>query len=156
MKRLIWMLAAAAALSACAGGQSGRDEVLSSDTEKTVEQDELRVRETQTLSALAKLEEAIAAYIGAEKRIPDSLDQLVPKYLAEIPTVEIDVRGHRDNNLVQVYPASILRDGQIDGTMLKDTGRWGYVHNDRQVVIFVDCIHRSHQGRAWYQQHGVY
>lgn len=156
MKRIILLAAAAAALAACAGGQSNRDEVISQDTEKTVEQDELRVRQTETLSALAKMEESIAAYIATEKRIPDSLDQLVPKYLAEIPSVEIDVRGHRDNNLVKVYPSSILRDGQIDGTMLKDTGRWGYVHNDRQVVVFVDCTHQARNGKAWFEQHGAY
>lgn len=155
MKRLIW-IAAAAAFSACAGGQTDRTETMSTDTERTVQLDEVSVQDTQTLSALAKMEDAIAAYIAAEKRIPESLDALVPKYLADIPTVEIDVRGHRDTNLVKVYPASILRDGQIDGTQLKDTGRWGYVHNDRQVVIFIDCTHQSRRGRAWYQQHGVY
>jgi hypothetical protein len=146
---------AAAVLAGC-GTAPGREDQISQEVEKSVQDAETRARESRTMSALAKLEEAIAAYIGAEKRIPDSIEELIPKYLAEVPSVEIDARGHHDNNAVRKYPASILMDGQIDGSQLKDSGRWGYVHNDRQVVIFIDCTHQSRRGHPWYMQHGVF
>jgi hypothetical protein len=154
MKRAISMAVLAAVLAGC--GTAAREDQISQEVEKSVQDAEARARESRTMSALAKLEEALAAFIAAEKRIPDSIESLIPKYLAEVPTVEIEVRGHRDNNLVRSYPAAILMDGQIDGSQLKDTGRWGYVHNDRQVVIFIDCTHRSRHGHPWYMQHGVY
>ena len=44
----------------------------------------------------------------------------------------------------------------VNGSRLKDTGGWGYVHNDRQVIIFVDCIHKMMDGKFWYQARGVY
>jgi hypothetical protein len=149
-------LAAAGALGGCGGNTAERDARITSDVEQNVADADTRAQELRTLASLAKIEESVANFVKAENQIPDNLDQLIPKYLAEIPPVEIGVRGHRDNNQVHVYPASVLRDGQIDGSQLKDTGRWGYVHNDRQVVVFVDCTHLSRQGNPWYQAHGAY
>lgn len=143
----------AAALGGCGGS---RDEIITSETEQTLRQAELRIKESRTLSGLAKLEESLYNYHRTEHRIPERLDRLIPKYLAEIPVVEIGVRGHRDTDRVQSYPSDILRDGQLDGTRLRDTGRWGYVFNDRQVVVFVDCTHKSSRGRAWYLERGVF
>ncbi len=37
-----------------------------------------------------------------------------------------------------------------------DTGKWGYVFNESQVVVFIDCTHKSGRGRPWYQERGVY
>ena len=98
------------------------------------------------------METALASFVKGERRIPERLDELVPKYLAEIPSVDIAVGGHHETNAVKYYASDLLRDGQIDGTKLKDTGKWGYVHNDRQVVIFVDCTHPSSRGQPWYQE----
>ena len=125
------------------------------ELERDFRNSERQVKETRTLSSLVQLESALASYVKAERRIPDKLKQLIPKYLAEIPTIDVDVRSHRETNSVKVYPGSILRDGLIDGTRLQDTGEWGYVHNDRQVVIFVDCTHPSSRGRPWYQERGT-
>lgn len=157
MKRAIFLAAVAALAAGCSSGQSrSNDETFSREVEDKVREADARAGESRTLSALSKLEEALAAYIAAERKIPDKLEELMPRYLADIPPLELDVRGHRDTNAVQVYPPSILRDGQIDGTRLKDTGRWGYTHNDRQVVVFIDCTHQSKRGHAWYKQKGVY
>ena len=151
MKR-IWWIAAVAAAAGCAGSANTREDRISSDVEQNVREVEARAQESRTLSSLAKIEESLATYVKMEKQIPDTLDLLVPKYLAEIPPVELGVRGHRDSALVRLYPAGALRDGQIDGSQLKDTGHWGYVHNDRQVVVFIDCTHLSPQGKPWYLQ----
>jgi hypothetical protein len=141
-------LAALVAFSGCMGGTRG--DASSREVDENVRQLEISAGEGRTRSGLAKLEESIAGYVQAEKRIPQTVEELIPKYLAEMPTVEIFVRGHHDSDRTKIYPASVLRDGQIDGTKLKDTGRWGYVFNDRQVVVFVDCTHKSRRGRAWY------
>lgn len=154
MRRLFWIAAFAAATAAC-GGQS-REARISEDVDQNVRDAESRAQESRTLSSLAKIEESVATYVKTEKAIPETLDQLVPKYLAEIPPVEIGVRGHRDTAQVKTYPSLILRDGQIDGSQLKDSGRWGYVHNDRQVVVFIDCTHQSGHGHPWYETHGAY
>mgnify|MGYP001615627472 CR=1 FL=1 len=143
-------------MAGCAGSQSARDEQITNDVDQSVRDAEARAQYSRTLSSLAHIEESLAAYVKAEGNIPETLDQLVPRYLADIPSAELSVRGHSDNARVQKYPSAVLRDGQIDGSQLRDTGRWGYVHNDRQVVLFVDCTHPSRGGRPWYQEKGVY
>lgn len=155
MHKTIYAVALAGALAGCSASQL-RDDKISREVEQSVLDAETRARESRTLSSLAKLEEAVAAFVSREHRIPNAIDDLVPKYLAEIPSIDIDARGHRENNLVRSYPSDVLRGGQIDGSRLKDTGRWGYVHSDHQVVIFIDCTHQSRRGHPWYQEHGVY
>src|SRR5262245_20131219 len=132
---MIRVLIAGCMLLAACSRQATRDDSISREVERTIRDSDQRAKESRTMSALAKLEEALTAYVGSERSVPASLDVLVPKYLAEIPTVELDVRGHRDNNRVQIYGPEILRDGQIDGSQLQDTGRWGYVRSPRQVVV---------------------
>ena len=132
-----------------------RDEIITQDAEANIREVEKRAKEDRTLSSLAKLEEGVASYYNGEKKIPKNLDVLVPKYLAEMPVVEIGQR-HWDSAKVQVYPADILKDGQIDGSMLRDTGRWGYVYTDRQVVVFIDCTHKNSRGRPWYGERGYH
>jgi hypothetical protein len=134
---------------------TGRDDV-AREVESDVRNFEGQVRESRTLSNLAKIEASLADYIKLEKRIPEKLEWLIPKYLAEIPSVDLGLKGHEETSLVKVYPADVLRDGQISGTRILDTGKWGYVFNDRQVVVFVDCTHKSSRGRPWYQERGVY
>ena len=152
MKRF-WIVVAAAALTACSG--SSRDKGIAREVERSILEADWRAKETRTISALARLEEALDAYIKTERAIPETLELLVPKYLGEIPTVELEIRGHRDVAQVELYDRRILRDGQIDGSQLRDTGRWGYVYNDRQVVVFVDCTHQSRRKTPWYQHHGL-
>ncbi len=147
MKRRMLALAVLAATAlACSGPR--RETV--DDTARRLD---LQVSESHTRSSLASIEEALSSYIRENGRIPATLDLLVPKYLAAIPTVQTAVHG--ETNKVKVYAPAILRDGQIDGTQLKDTGRWGYVYNDRRVVVFVDCTHRNSRGKAWFLERGV-
>ncbi|MBI5630981.1 MAG: hypothetical protein HY921_08865 [Elusimicrobia bacterium] len=138
------------------GCQSSRDEVISRETELNLQEADARTRELRTISGLAKLEASLSDYYKAEKHIPKALEDLIPKYLAEMPMAETGVRGHKDTTEVRIYGFDVLRGGQIDGSRLKDTGGWGYVYNDRQIVVFVDCTHKSSSGRPWYQERGVY
>ena len=142
-------------LAALAGCRSlGLKDDSGPELERNFQDSDRQVRETRTLSALAEMEAAIAGYVKEYNRIPARLEELVPKFIADIPSVDISVGGHRESNVVKYYPSAALRDGQIDGTMLRDTGHWGYVHNDRQVVIFVDCTHPSSRGTPWYREKG--
>lgn len=142
--------------AATAGCGWMKEDASSREVDQKVEEVEFQAKETRTRSGLAQIEASLKAFTDAEKRIPDSLDELVPKYLADIPLVEIGIRGYHDSNAVKVYPRNVLVDGTIDGSKLKDTGRWGYVHNDNQVVVFVDCTEKSSKGIPWYQERGVY
>lgn len=155
MKRAL-CLSLIAALPAGCQSASKLDAAISREVEQDVREVDRRVKETRTLSSLAKLEDSIGDYHKNERRIPPTLESLIPKYLAGIPTVEIGARGHKDTAEVKAYRSDILRGGQIDGSKLRDTGRWGYVYNDRQVVVFIDCTHKSSRGRPWYQERGVY
>jgi hypothetical protein len=154
MKRLAMSLLALSA--AAAGCSMMKEDPASREVEQKAQEVEFQAKESQTRSALAGIESALKAFVDTEKRIPESLDELVPKYLAEIPVVEIGVRGYHDTNAVKIYPSSILVQGSIDGSKLKDTGRWGYVHTDNRVVVFIDCTEKSSRGIPWYQERGVY
>ena len=152
MRRLGLGLAVVLTLAGCRG-MGSRDEG-ARDLERSFAESDRQVRETRTLSSLVQLESSLADYVKHERRIPERLEQLVPKYLAEIPSVDISVKGHRETSAVQYYSSDVLEDGGLDGTRLRDTGKWGYVHNERQVVIFVDCTHPSSRGKPWYQEKG--
>ena len=125
------------------------------DFDKETSANELRVKEERVRSSLAQLETRLADYTKAEKKIPAKLESLVPKYLAEIPTLDLPVCGH-ESRKIEVYTPEILRDGAIDGSRIRASGRWGYVYNAYQVVIFVDCLKPSLRGVPWYQERGVY
>ncbi len=125
------------------------------DFEKETSANEMKVKEDRARSSLAQLEARLSDYTKTEKKIPSKLESLVPKYLGEIPTLDLPVCG-RESNKVEVYPPDILRDGTIDGSRLRGSGHWGYVYSDYQIVIFVDCLKPSLRGTPWYQERGVY
>jgi hypothetical protein len=102
------------------------------------------------------MERSLNDFIQAEGRIPKKLEELMPKYLADIPETELSVRGHKDTNAVTLYGPEIISGGRINGAKLQDTGGWGYVYNDRQVILFVDCVHKMMSGKLWYEARGVY
>ncbi|MBI5210297.1 MAG: hypothetical protein HY927_10035 [Elusimicrobia bacterium] len=151
MKRIVWIVALAV-LGGCQTLDTDRGLELDQETSDV----DFQVKESKTLSILAKIETAVADYVKTEKEIPPKLTALVPKYLADIPLVELPGTRHKDSSAVQYYPSSIIHDGVIDGTLLKDSGKWGYVFTDRQVIVFIDCTHRSSKGVPWYQARGVY
>ena len=132
----------------------GKDEA-AAEFDKETSADDARVLEDKTRTALSALESAVADYVKTEQKVPEKLEQLIPKYLSQIPSLDVPAcRG--ESNQVQNYPPSILRDGQVDGASIKGTGRWGYVYNDARVVVFVDCLKPSSSGVPWYQMRGVY
>jgi hypothetical protein len=157
MKKILLLSALAAGLSACSsmgmGNITGKDEA-SADFEKDTSASDASVREDRARMSLRALESALADYVKAEKRIPAKLDLLVPKYLAAVPPLDVPACGG-ETEKVQNYPSTILRDGQVDGSQLRGTGRWGYVYDDTRVVIFVDCLKPSSKGIPWYQERGV-
>ncbi|MHB2025299.1 MAG: hypothetical protein ACYCPQ_01475 [Elusimicrobiota bacterium] len=122
----------------------------STGAEKSVRREEITAKESKTLASLSEIEEALRDYYTQEKRIPANISDLVPQYLPEIPTLELGVPQHRNTNRVTLYKPSILVDGNINGARIADTGGWGYVHTDRQIVVFVDCTHLSSNGTPWY------
>ena len=143
MRHALLAGAAAALLSGCAGFL-GRDEA-AVEFEKETRAAETKIKEEKVRSNLSKLESSLADYAKAEKRIPSKLSFLIPKYLAEMPLLDIPACG-RETDRVEIYSPEVLRGGQVDGTRIKGTGRWGYVYNQRQVVIFVDCLKPSSRG----------
>jgi hypothetical protein len=153
---------AAAFAGLCAAGCSQADMKLDSRPPSTREMtDEVRrsdrqTAESLTLSRLSAIERSLNDYIRAEGRIPRKLEEMAPKYIAEIPEATLGLRGHRDASSVKYYPADVIVDGQINGSRLKDTGGWGYAYNSRQVIVFVDCVHKMMDGKFWYQARGVY
>lgn len=153
MKRVIPLLTVLA-LSGCAAMFGGSDEA-TREFEKEAGAADLRMREDAARSSLGKIETSLSDYVKTERTIPSKLEKLVPKYLGEIPTLNLPACG-RETNRVEVYPPSILRDGQVDGTRIRGTGRWGYVYNDARVVVFVDCLKPSSRDVPWYQERGVY
>jgi len=150
----ILLTAMAALLTAGCGALFTKDEA-ALEFDKETSANEARVKEDRVRSSLAQIETRLSDYTKAEKRIPVKLESLVPKYMAEVPSLDLPPCG-RESNMVEIYPAEILRDGQVDGSQLKGTGRWGYVFTDDRIVIFVDCLKPSLRGVPWYQERGVY
>ena len=157
MTRFLPVFAVVAALapgfSGCAG-LTGKDEA-SVEFDKQTKADDASVSEDKARMSLGALESAVADYVKTERRIPEKLDLLIPKYLAQIPSLDVPACGG-ESTKVQNYPSAVLRDGQVDGTAILGTGRWGYVYDDARVVIFVDCLKPSMTGVPWYQVRGAY
>ncbi len=154
--RKMLLFSAFAALTAALGGcaaMTGKDEA-AMDFEKDTSASDASVREDRARMSLRALESAVADYVKAENKIPEKIDNLVPKYLAAIPPLDVPACGS-ETDKVQIYPATLLQDGQVDGSRLKGTGRWGYVYDSTRVVVFVDCLKTSSKGIPWYQERGV-
>lgn len=153
MKRLTSVLAVML-LGACA--YQTREERFPKGMSDDVARSVRRSAESQTLSRLASLERSLNDFIQAKGRIPAKLAELVPEYLAQVPDVELGMKEHKDAPDVHYYPASVIVGGGINGAALSDSGGWGYVHNDRQVIVFVDCTHARMDGSLWYKARGVF
>ena len=149
--RKFWMPALLAGVLAAGGCHM----VSKDDMDAKAGQMDMQIKELRTLSGLAKIEESLKDYTQNEKKIPENLEDLIPKYIAEMPLAELGIRSHRDTSKIQDYPKAILRHGRVDGLKLKDTGRWGYVHDDHRAVVFVDCVHKSSRGRPWFEERGA-
>lgn len=153
MRKFILTTLAAVLTAGCAGMFAKDEAAIDFDNETSA--NEKQVKEERVRSSLAQLETRLSDYTKTEKKIPTKLEKLVPKYLAEIPSLDLPSCG-RESKKVEVYPPAILRDGQVDGSRLKGTGHWGYVFTEDRIVIFVDCLKPSLRGVPWYQERGVY
>ena len=152
-----FMCVLAAAFGGCSWFGWGRGDGGGSPVSETfAKQSDIKAQESRTLSGLATLESSLHDYIKGEGKIPEKIEDMIPKYLAEVPLTELGVSKHSDSSNVQRYPSGVIRDGVIDGAQLKDTGYWGYAHNDRQVIIFVDCTHTNSRGKPWFKERGVF
>lgn len=153
MKRII-----GAVLIAASAGCSMRyfDSGLNKNASAQVMESERRTLESHTLSSLAAIERSLNDFVQRHHRIPKNLDELVPDFLAEIPTVELGLSGYKNTSEVAYYDPSVIVDGQINGAAIDDKGGWGYAHNDRQVIVFVDCTRKRMDGTLWYRARGVY
>jgi hypothetical protein len=155
MRQLFLLAALAVISSGCANMFGlGKDDA-SADFDRETNANDVQVREDKTRMNLRAIESAIADYVKAENKIPAKLDNLIPKYLAAVPPLDVPACGG-ENDKVMYYPADALRDGQVDGSRLRGSGRWGYVYNESRVVVFVDCLKPSDKGIPWYQERGVY
>lgn len=153
MRHIVLLLAASCA--GC-GFLTGAGELgPRSDFEREAGAADLRVREDRAKAGLVQLESAIADYVKSQKSVPPSLEALVPRYIAEIPTMDLPACG-RETDRVVSYGPDVLRGGQVDGSRIKGGGGWGYVYNDDRVVVFVDCVKPSSRGTPWYQERGAY
>ncbi len=99
MKRNLLAFAAigllAAAVSGCAN-LTGKDEA-SVEFDKETSADDARVMETQTRTGLSALEAAVSDYVKTEQKVPDHLELLIPKYLAQIPSLNVPACGGESN-----------------------------------------------------------
>jgi hypothetical protein len=150
---MMWAVTVAGGLTGCASW-SGKDEAMG-DFEKAARAGDIRLSEDKARVGLRQLESALSDYLKSENKIPAKLEELVPKYIPAIPSLDLPVCAPESDH-VEPYPATALRDGQVDGGKIRGTGHWGYVFNQFQVVVFIDCLRTSRSGVPWYQERGVY
>ena len=60
---------------------------------------------------------------------------------------------HATTKDVQQYPGDVCaQQGALDTTRLRDTGKWGYVGDDKSPCpgrVFIDCTHTDSKGVLW-------
>lgn len=105
---------------------------------------------------LGSLRAATSIYYGdLEGNYPTALEQLVPKYVENIPTLKL--KNHSPSNAVTVYGPEVCSGSkeygqEIDASKLRDTGGWGYVADPKAACygqVFVDCTHKDTKGKGW-------
>jgi len=117
--------------------------------------DEQTARVNLKTIRIALLRRAVDEGAAGRSPYPGTLSELVPGYLREMPP--LDFGAHPASSEMQPYPAGICKDGpagpEVDGSKLKDTGRWGYVQGGSGACsahVFVDCTHADSNGRPWF------
>lgn len=100
----------------------------------------------EVVSRLNSLRSALSVYYGDhEGAYPTDLQQLIPKYLPAIPTIQLC-----DSKKV-VHPAT-NRVENFSSRISNDAGGWGYVNSMASVGwgdVFVNCVHESPAGPSW-------
>jgi uncharacterized RDD family membrane protein YckC len=102
--------------------------------------------EGATKGNLGSLRAGASIFYGdTEGTYPKTLDELVPKYIAEIHAA--DTQAHGKVKEVTVYGADVCAGTmEVDPAKLKDTGGWGYVNDPKAScygTVFVDCSHKT-------------
>lgn len=84
-------------------------------------------------------------YGDTEGTYPKTLEELVPKYIAEIHPAQ--TAEHGKSAQVTLYGAEACASPQdVDPSKIKDTGGWGYVADEKAPcygAVFVDCSHKT-------------
>lgn len=71
---------------------------------------------------------------------------------------ELTLPDHKPTKEIQEYSADVIlkvdaAEILLDGSKLKDTGKWGYVKNTSGKLggrVFIDCTHADQKGSEWY------
>lgn len=150
MRRGGFSLLCAVIFSGCAA-YIGSDAV-SQRVSQEVAHSERLASESLTMSRLTALERSLSDFILAEGRVPKSLEDLIPRYIAEIPESVLGIRGHKDSNVVTYYRPHVINGGLINGAELRDRGGWGYAFNGKRVILFVNCTHATLKGEPWFRK----
>ncbi len=105
-------------------------------------------KEGATRGSLGSLRSGLMVYYGeTEGNYPMSLEELVPKYLNEIPSAKTP-EHHEDTDTVTYYSGS-----DYSRKDFRDTGGWGYVNDSTSPdwgALFVNCTHTDSKGKTWY------
>ena len=120
----------------------------------------LKASEGEVKGHLGSLRAASSIYFGDKEGVyPPELNALTAlgpggkAWIEAIPTLE--TAEHGASAEVENYGAEICTgEGGINGAALRDTGRWGYVADQKSPCwgqVFVDCTHSDTQGRPWHQ-----
>lgn len=102
--------------------------------------------EGATKGNLGSLRAGASIFYGdAEGAYPKTLEELVPKYVAEIQPA--NTAEHGKSAQVTLYGAEACASSQdVDPSKIKDTGGWGYVADEKAPcygAVFVDCSHKT-------------
>jgi hypothetical protein len=95
-------------------------------------------KEPGSISPLHTLRSAVSVYQSdMEGKLPQSLGDLVPKYLPQISEAVTD--HHPKTALITIYDDS--------SQPVSDTGGWGYNPHDGHV--WINCLHQDVRGSVW-------
>lgn len=111
---------------------------------------ELLNNETAALAALSELRKAVESYKAAKGKYPGRLNKLTPKYLPEIPAINVADHPTTDEVL------------EIDSTdydenlhqVITDSGKWLYFTNKKSKhhgLVLIDCSHKDARGVERYK-----
>lgn len=117
---------------------------------------ERALMESRTLSNLAALEAALGQFIAKEGKAPAKLEELIPKYISELPPLELGFLGHKTGKGSLRYPPELIQNEILEGSRLEDSGLWGYAGSGLKGKVFVDCSHSTSRGILWYREKGMF
>jgi len=112
--------------------------------------------EGATKGNLGSLRSGTAIFYGDKEGVyPQSLEELVPKYVPAIPATKL--ADHDPTAAWTAYGAEVCTGKdeygtEIDVSKIRDTGGWGYVSDPQAAcygTVFVDCSHADSKGKPW-------